>query len=158
MKLKVKSVAAAGVIAAGALVGMSGSAQAFSGTWTVYNDLTHTCLDSNQYGHVYHIGCNGGQYQRWNINTVSGDTVYLQDVATGLCLWAGDSLTYNPIAYTKGCNLSNGYDLWYRTASGGSFFYNYAYDACLDAGQGGLVYHGAGGCYGNEYQRWYLFS
>jgi hypothetical protein len=159
MNLKIKSVIAAGITAAGIVLGISSPAYAVNGIFTIYNSQTNTCLDSNYQGSVYHIGCNGGTYQRWLMATTTGNTVQLEDTQTGYCLYAGytsiggvDQL----VSYTATCDVNSQYDLWYRsTANGYNFFYNFAKDACLDAGQGNLLYHGAGGCWATDpWQQW----
>jgi serine/threonine-protein kinase len=61
---------------------MSVSADAASNKAFV-NVSTQFCLDSNGNGHVYTLGCNGGNHQNW---TVSGQR--LINVSTGKCLSA----------------------------------------------------------------------
>jgi len=85
MKLQLHGVTATAAIAAAALVGMSGPAQASTPIYQWHNDGTDACLDSNAHGNVYTLLCNGGAYQRWSQWSNSGSYL-LKDTETGMFL------------------------------------------------------------------------
>jgi hypothetical protein len=81
----------------------------------------------------------------------------IQNLSSGQCLEADQSGWNNGFqAEMKGCDSSNNYQIWAVThANGYTFFYNFASQRCLDAGQGHFLYGPVGGCDANNpYQSW----
>ncbi|MGQ5524168.1 RICIN domain-containing protein [Chitinimonas sp. PSY-7] len=136
------------VVAAAIQVLIPATAQAAS---EFKNVATLRCLDSNSSGSVYTLGCNGGNYQRWNLASNSYG-IEMKNVATNRCL---DSNTSGN-AYTLGCNGGN-YQRWrhtYVSNGGGSWrITNVSTLRCLDSNANGGVY--TLGCNGGNFQHWY---
>jgi hypothetical protein len=117
---------------------------------TIRNAQTGLCLDSNYAGNVYTLGCNGGNYQRWRIES-GGTILTIHNVQTGRCL---DQNGQGSI-YTLGCN-GGSYQLWFGsggTTANTNIVHNF-YGGVLDSNYAGHVY-----CLprnGGNYQNWYF--
>ncbi|QDQ28969.1 ricin-type beta-trefoil lectin domain protein [Chitinimonas arctica] len=139
------------VVAAAIQVLIPGTAHAAS---EFTNVATLLCLDSNWSGSVYTMGCNSGNYQRWNLYFNSYG-IEMRNVATNRCL---DSNTSGH-TYTLGCNGGN-YQRWrhtYVSNGGGSWrMTNVSTLRCLDSNAAGNTY--TLGCNGGNFQHWYRRS
>ncbi|GGK03598.1 hypothetical protein GCM10010123_36910 [Pilimelia anulata] len=137
--------AAAALAITGIAVGSPASAAAPS-VQTFKNVATGFCLDSNAAKQAYTHGCNGGNYQKWDVQSSGG--VVLKNVATGFCL---DSNAAKQ-AYTHACN-GGSYQKWTVLRRGGDVgFKNVATGFCLDSNAAKQLYTHA--CNGGNYQWW----
>jgi hypothetical protein len=118
------------------------------GPWTWKNTATLRCLDSNNSGSAYTLGCNGGNFQLWT-NTPLNFGDQIRNKATGRCL---DSNTAGN-AYTRICN-GGAFQQWTvrNTGSFGWEIKNVATGFCLDSNAAGNLY--TRGCNGGNFQRW----
>lgn len=118
--------------------------------YSYVNRATGRCLDSNYAGDVYTLGCNGGNYQRWRVES-GGTILTIHNVQTGLCL---DQNGQGSV-YTLGCN-GGSYQLWFGsggTTANTNIVHNF-YGGVLDSNYAGHVY-----CLprnGGNYQNWYF--
>jgi hypothetical protein len=85
MRVTLKVLAMAGLIAASVLTATSGTAQATAPVFQWHNRGTNSCLDSNSNGNAYTQVCNGRANQRWSQWANSGSYL-VKDTATGLFL------------------------------------------------------------------------
>ncbi|WP_261567482.1 Hsp70 family protein [Frankia gtarii] len=127
-----------------------------STTWTFLNVATHLCLDSNDSGSAYTMGCNNGDYQRWTLVQVGGG-YQLKDLATSRCAGAranpaSDGTRYQGTVFSTTCDGQT--MLVWRTAANavGYQFTNVATGECLDSNGQGRLY--TQDCNGGDYQHW----
>lgn len=115
-----------------------------------YDYQTNLCLDSNYAAAVYTDGCNGGNYQNWNMWDNGSLGGGIQDAQTGLCL---DS-NYAKNVYTYACNSGDAYQEWTGGGEGpGDTIQDVQTGFCLDSNYAGSVYTYA--CNWNDtYQNW----
>jgi hypothetical protein len=102
------------------------------------------CFDSNHNGDVYRIGCNQGNYQRWNVYRNGNGTRWFMNLATGRCLDSDE----NGRVYTLGCNRGD-YQRWIipRFGDGSIAFVNSKTLKCITTDAGGVYAEGGpNGC------------
>lgn len=135
-----------------ALVAVSAPAQADSSR-LLRNWATGRCLDMNYSGVVYTLGCNGGNYQNWDLVYVSDQAGFyaLRNAQTGLYLYRDGS------GVRGGSSLNQANSIYPFARSGQAWEYQAEYrfttgNVCLDSNGNGEVY--AIGCNGGGNQTW----
>lgn len=110
-----------------AVVGLSSPALAANyGSYASWRTLD--CLDSNYANEVYTLACNGGAYQSWDIQSISGDLYYLKNQQTGNCLDSSATGRVYAIACNGGTNQR-----WNRMESGYGRWQNVETERCLQS-------------------------
>ncbi|WP_394840986.1 RICIN domain-containing protein [Pendulispora brunnea] len=117
------------------------------------NLATSQCMDSNSAGSAYTLGCNGGNYQIWNIHPWRDNTYEIKNIATGRCLATHGGPNYDNDAYTAPCNKDDQLQSWYMNVYGNGTrrFSNQATGKCLDT-HGGDLYTRP--CNDGDNERW----
>ena len=136
------------LVAAIMTVAAPGRAMAQPAT-TMVDLSTLLCLDSNYHGDAYTGPCNGGNYQRWELNPASYPNGYtIVDAQTQRCL---DSNTSGSL-YTLPCNGGN-FQVWVMSdGPSPNTFRDLSTGFCLDSNANDSAY--TLGCNGGNYQRW----
>ncbi|WP_394830307.1 RICIN domain-containing protein [Pendulispora rubella] len=114
---------------------------------------TSQCMDSNGAGSAYTLGCNGGNYQIWNIHEWLDHTYEFKNIATGRCLSTHGGGGFDNDAYTAPCDKNDQSQSWFIKgySDGTRRFANQATGKCLDT-HGGDLYTRP--CNDGEYERW----
>jgi hypothetical protein len=134
-------------------------ANGIGSTTILRDDATGLCLDSNYNYDAYTGGCNGGNYQNWNIVAVPGGLarqVQLYDAQTGLCLYIPvdggvGTLIHSECDNNQDPNYPSSLWIWVGGTHGGQY-YNPQVNRCLDSNQAGALYTQP--CNGGNYQNW----
>ncbi|SNQ49566.1 Hsp70 protein (fragment) [Frankia canadensis] len=128
--------------------------QAATTVWV--NVATQLCFDSNASGNVYTLGCNNGDYQRWEISARASG-VQLRDARTGLCAathanYGSDGVKLRGTVYATACGGQPA-QVWIRSDERfGAVFRSTATGECLDSDGSGAVY--TQDYNGGNYQHW----
>jgi serine/threonine-protein kinase len=150
------AIMAACAVLVGLVVVPSASAVTVGRDTILRNWATGVCLDSNENGDAYAIGCNGGNYQNW-FTPGTGITIYSEDGnhpviglrndQTDRCL---DSNSGGSV-YTLPCNDGdNQYWMWFGDEYNGTYE-DYATQLCLTA-NGNALYTAP--CDNDGYEQW----
>jgi hypothetical protein len=165
MDIRLRSVFAATALAATAVAGIAGSAQASVNRWTYLageGANSGNCITATSNG-VYMERCARTPNQDWhqvgsNTNGAPYPTVTMTNAAwgSGYCLTA---ISPHTLAMVYGGGLCNNttqaFAMTGPTGQGNYQFFNFTYRACIDSGQAGLLLPANGCNTNNTYQLFY---